>query len=73
MQTVCVDFINEFHEQESFVFYPKDLNDPNVVIGSTKYTNAEEVGSEGINLGTDQGQIRKCAKGCNSDWTDCAK
>ena len=73
MRTVCIDFINELNDQESYVFYPKDLDKPNTVIGTTKYTNSTALDGEGISLASEEGQIRKCAKGCNSDWTDCVK
>ncbi len=72
-RTVCVDFVNEFYDQESFVFYPKDLDKPNTVIGNAKYTNSTALEGAGINLASEEGQIRKCKNGCNADWTDCMK
>ena len=71
MRTVCIDFVNERFEQQSYVFYPKDVDHPNVVLGTASYK--DDTPLEGsLDQSQEQGRIRQCAYGCNNDWTDCA-
>ncbi len=70
VSTACIDFIDEFNNQQSYLFYPSDMDHMSNVIGRTNFTtNDPYTQSEILQRNT----IRRCIYGCNADRTNCAE